>query len=208
MQERAKRTREALIGAATSLVAEVGYHQATTKAIAGRAGVSEGTIYRHFPDKQALFAAAILAGQQDVSMWMEELPGRAGSAPLVDLLTETFIQLSRLREAVLPLEAAAAAAPQALRPSRDLSRDELVAALRAAGGPPLLFARFLEAEQALGRLDSRLEPSRTAVMVLAAFLGVQTSPLAGTQGLDDTDIRHFAALVCQGISILKPAAAD
>jgi hypothetical protein len=38
------------------------------------------------------------------------------------------------------------------------------------------------------------------VMLLAAFLGVQTSPLAGTQGLDEEDIRSFAALFCAGLA--------
>lgn len=197
MQERSRRTQAALIRATTELVAEAGYHGATTKAIAERAGVSEGTIYRHFPDKKALFAAAVLAGQRDVTEWMEQLPGRAGTAPLDELLVETLTQLSRLREAVLPLEEAS---PHVMRPARDLTRDELVEGLRTAGGPPLLLADLLAAEQRLGRVRPDLDPARTAVMLLAAFLGVQTSPLAGTQGLDDEDIRSFAALFCAGLA--------
>lgn len=196
MQERSKRTQAALIAATTELVSEAGYHGATTKAIAERAGVSEGTIYRHFPDKRALFAAAVMAGQREVTEWMERLPARAGTAPLVELLAETFTQLSHLREAVLPLEEAS---PHVMRPSRDLSRTELLAALRGHGGPPLLLAEFLRAEQRTGRLDADLQPERTAVMILAAFLGVQTSPLAGVHGLDAEDIRSFAELVCHGM---------
>jgi len=196
MQDRSKRTQAALIAATTELVAEVGYHGATTKAIAERAGVSEGTIYRHFPDKKALFAAAVLAGRRDVTDWMEQLPQRAGSAPLMDLLIETLTQLSSLREAVLPLEEAS---PQVLRPRRDLSRAELLAGVRLAGGPPQLLAEFLAAEQRLGRVGSHIEPARDAIIILAAFLGVQTSPLAGTSGLDAEDIRSFAALMCHGL---------
>lgn len=197
MQERSRRTQTALIRATTELVAEAGYHGATTKAIAERAGVSEGTIYRHFPDKKALFAAAVLAGQRGVTEWMEQLPGRAGSAPLVELVGETLMQLSRLREAVLPLEEASA---RVLRPPRDLSPTELVDALREAGGPPQLLADFLAAEQALGRVHRDLDPTRTAIMVLAAFLGVQTSPLAGTSGLDEQDVRSFAEMLCGGLA--------
>jgi AcrR family transcriptional regulator len=197
MQQRSRHTQAALIRATTELVAEAGYHGATTKAIAERAGVSEGTIYRHFPDKKALFAAAVLAGQREVTEWMEQLPGRAGSAPVVDLLAETLTQLSLLREAVLPLEEAS---PRVMRPAADLSREELVVALRATGGPPLLLADFLAAEQRLGRVRSDVDPSRTAVMVLAAFLGVQTSPLAGSQGLDEDDVRLFADLICSGLA--------
>ena len=203
MQDRSRRTQAALIRATTELVAEAGYHGATTKAIAERAGVSEGTIYRHFPDKRALFAAAVMAGQRDVTEWMEGLPARAGSASVPELLQETFTQLSRLREAVLPLEEAS---PHVMGP-QDLSREELVAALREHGGPPLLLADYLEAEQQAGRLEPTFEPARTAVMMLAAFLGVETSPLAGSSGLDDEDIEAFTSLVCTGIAV-KPTAVD
>jgi AcrR family transcriptional regulator len=205
MQERSRRTQAALIRATTELVAEAGYHGATTKAIAERAGVSEGTIYRHFPDKKALFAAAVMAGQRDVTEWMEQLPGRAGSAPVIELLAETLTQLSRLREAVLPLEEAS---PHVMRPVEDLSREELVDALRSTGGPPLLLADFLAAEQRLGRLRSDLDPARTAVMLLAAFLGVQTSPLAGSKGLDEDDVQLFAELFCAGLVTGRDPAAS
>lgn len=195
MQERSRRTRAALIEATTELVAEVGYHRATTKAIAERAGVSEGTIYRHYPDKQALFAAAVMAGQREVTEWMEQLPARAGSAPVLELLTETFSQLSQLREAVLPLEQASS---EVTRPP-DLSREELARGLQEHGGPPLLLAEYLAAEQQLGRLRADLDPTPLAVMLLAAFLGVQTSPLAGSSGLDEDDVRDFVSLLCHGL---------
>lgn len=197
MQDRSRRTRAALISATAELVAETGYLGATTKAIAERAGVSEGTIYRHFPDKRALFAAAVMTGQKDVTEWMEGLPTRAGSEPVEQLLFETFAQLSRLREVVLPLEAAS---PLELRPPMNLSREELVSALHQYAGPPLLLAQYFQAEQQLGRVRKDLEPSRLAVMILAAFLGVQTSPLAGAKGLDDEDVRTFVQLLCSGFT--------
>ena len=43
--------------AALELVAEDGFSAATTAAIAKRAGVAEGTLYRHFESKDALFIA-------------------------------------------------------------------------------------------------------------------------------------------------------
>jgi AcrR family transcriptional regulator len=55
---RARRTgdrRAAILAAAATCFAERGYQRATTKEIARLAGVAEGTIYRHFPSKQALF---------------------------------------------------------------------------------------------------------------------------------------------------------
>lgn len=53
-------TREALMKAAAELMLEVGYADMTTGAVAKRAGVAEGTIYRHFPSKEAL-AEAVFA---------------------------------------------------------------------------------------------------------------------------------------------------
>lgn len=197
MQDRSRRTREALIRATTELVAEVGYHGATTRAIAERAGVSEGTIYRHYPDKKTLFGAAVVAGQREVSEWMEQLPARAGTAPVVELLVETFTQLSRLREAVIPLEQASA---EVLRPRRDLDRDQLAAAMKEVGGPPAYLAEYLAAEQRLGRVTPGADPYRTALTLLAAFLALETSPLAGTSGLAEADVREFAVLLCHGLT--------
>ncbi|MBO6764806.1 TetR/AcrR family transcriptional regulator [Maricaulis sp.] len=50
-------TRDKLMRSALELVAEDGFSAATTAAIAKRAGVAEGTLYRHFDSKDALFVA-------------------------------------------------------------------------------------------------------------------------------------------------------
>jgi AcrR family transcriptional regulator len=49
-------TREAIAGAALAQVAAGGYASASVQAVAGRAGVAVGTVYRHFPSKSELFA--------------------------------------------------------------------------------------------------------------------------------------------------------
>jgi len=48
-------TRERLVRAALELFTALGYHDTTTPAIAKKAGVAEGTIYRHFAGKQQFF---------------------------------------------------------------------------------------------------------------------------------------------------------
>jgi AcrR family transcriptional regulator len=47
-------TRDRLVRAALDLFTTQGYHASTTPQIAARAGVAEGTIYRHFPSKSQM----------------------------------------------------------------------------------------------------------------------------------------------------------
>src|SRR5256714_5768946 len=48
--------RETILSAALDQVAAGGYASATVQAVARRAGVATGTVYRHFPSKAELFA--------------------------------------------------------------------------------------------------------------------------------------------------------
>jgi AcrR family transcriptional regulator len=58
-QARAKDTVEAILGAATQLFIQCGYEQTTMAGIAIRAGVSVGSLYQYFPNREALVAALI-----------------------------------------------------------------------------------------------------------------------------------------------------
>jgi AcrR family transcriptional regulator len=49
--------REQILGAATRVFAEKGFSRATTREVAREAGVSEGTIYNYFEDKESLLMA-------------------------------------------------------------------------------------------------------------------------------------------------------
>jgi TetR/AcrR family transcriptional regulator, mexJK operon transcriptional repressor len=57
---RAERKRQAIIRAATEVFLRHGYLGATTDEVAARASVSKQTLYKHFADKQHLFAETIL----------------------------------------------------------------------------------------------------------------------------------------------------
>lgn len=52
-------TRQRILQAAARVFAEKGYARATTRALAAAAGVNEVTLFRHFGNKQNLFAAVI-----------------------------------------------------------------------------------------------------------------------------------------------------
>lgn len=201
MTAQGDRTKDLLIRATTTLVAQVGYHQATTRAIAKHAGVAEGTLYRHFPDKRSLFSAAVLAGHQPVLDWMADLPGRAGTASVVDTLTDCLAQLWQLRASVLPLELALAADPDAGGPGPA----ENTGSVASLVGPPLLLARYLAAEQQLGRVRRELDPAHLAVVLLATLFGLAMNPAArsGTTEPDDAEravLRSAVTLLAEGFN--------
>src|SRR6266851_2438360 len=49
--------RAAIIKAVRQVFAEKGFHGTTTRALADAAGVSEALLFKHFPNKEALFSA-------------------------------------------------------------------------------------------------------------------------------------------------------
>ena len=58
-QERSKVTVEAILEATTHILTEEGYDKANTNRIAERAGISIGSLYQYFPNKESLMAALI-----------------------------------------------------------------------------------------------------------------------------------------------------
>jgi AcrR family transcriptional regulator len=57
-------TRERIVRAAADLVARGGYREAQVAAVAQRAGVATGTVYRHFPSKADLFTEVFRSASQ------------------------------------------------------------------------------------------------------------------------------------------------
>jgi AcrR family transcriptional regulator len=63
-EQRKAQAREAIVSAAIDQLADGGYASATVQAVAARAGVATGTVYRHFPSKAELFAEAFRRASQ------------------------------------------------------------------------------------------------------------------------------------------------
>ena len=151
VQARSEVTVEALFEASIQVLLAVGYRKLTTTRVAERAGVSVGTLYQYFPNRQALIMAVIERYLEDlvssVERGCEGLKGR----PLDELATglvDAFIAakwkridvsramqepLADFGDAKLVRTAAARAAgfvARALRSCRDASfRDEHLLAL-------------------------------------------------------------------------------
>ena len=60
-----------IIPAARQEFLEKGYQYASTRSIAARAGITSGGLYRHFKDKEDMFAALVEPALQEMNRWME-----------------------------------------------------------------------------------------------------------------------------------------
>src|SRR5438132_5265289 len=67
-KERQRRAREeAILDAAQEVLVERGLHEMSMDDIAARVGIAKGTIYLHFSSKDALAAALVARGIEDVN---------------------------------------------------------------------------------------------------------------------------------------------
>lgn len=74
-------TRERIVGAALDQLADGGYASASVQAVAARAGVATGSVYRHFPSKGDLFAEAFRrASAREMSVFTDEVSDRSRPA--------------------------------------------------------------------------------------------------------------------------------
>ncbi|MEO7136690.1 MAG: helix-turn-helix domain-containing protein [Gemmatimonadales bacterium] len=87
--------RNQLLDAAARLYAEAGYRGATTRRIAGEAGVNEVTLFRHFGSKDALIREAITrAGLSSVTEPLPQVP----RDPLREVRDWAKAHITELRE--------------------------------------------------------------------------------------------------------------
>jgi AcrR family transcriptional regulator len=87
-------TRDALMQAASELLVELGFSETTTAAVAKRAGVAEGTIYRHFKSKEALAEAVFEEAWKECIEEMERrLPPRTDPEARLRSLLEVGIMV-------------------------------------------------------------------------------------------------------------------
>jgi AcrR family transcriptional regulator len=120
-----QRRREArpaeLLEAAAACFGEAGYQATRVEEIASRAGVTVGTIYRYFPNKETLFAAVLDESRKRLpSGWAvaERDPGRL----LRETIDRWWAFLSDPSQAVI-LRAALAEAPEASEVSAAYARE-------------------------------------------------------------------------------------
>jgi AcrR family transcriptional regulator len=88
---------ERVLDAAAELLVRLGYRRVTIEEVAQRAGIGKGTVYLHFPTKEALFLAVLLRTRHAVQARIvarmhadpaEVLPGRLARSLYLDVAAD------------------------------------------------------------------------------------------------------------------------
>jgi AcrR family transcriptional regulator len=157
-QDRAERTRNAILDAAAEVFDERGFNGASLSEILAKAGVTKGALYFHFASKEEL-AHALIEEQ-----W-SNLPGVDYSEPGL----QTLIDMSH------------AFGHNLWKNVRVRASNRLVGETTFAAPAPDVYRRWngvindiLKAAQARGDVRKELDTERVAVWIGGAFLGIQT----------------------------------
>jgi AcrR family transcriptional regulator len=171
--------RRASIIAATLPLLRMYGREVTTSQIALAAGVAEGTLFRAFPDKEALISATVAsvfdptAGEAEVARIDPELPLRDKLITAIEMLQRRVGEIWQLFS-MLGL----AAPPEARRPPPQMDDSRLRAALAKLFEPhrdeircaPEEAARFLRAIAFAGThprlIDRRMTPHEIVTLLL------------------------------------------
>ena len=177
--ERAQDTRSSILQAAEKLILDRGVGSATTKEIARSAGCAEGSIYRYFPDKHALFMELVGTRYSGFFQLMESLPERAGASTVRRNLEEVATSAIDFYYGIIPMAGGALAEQELLQEHREYFRAENKGPLKLIRS----LGEYLRREQRSGRVAEGISVDHAAQAVLGAcfarsfllrFLGEET----------------------------------
>jgi AcrR family transcriptional regulator len=176
-EARIAQARERIVTAAHELIAAGGYRQATVAAVAARAGVATGSVYRHFPSKASLFAEVFRrASQREVDATVAAARGAAGGAgDRVAAAVETFA-----RRALRGRRLAWALLAEPVDPAVEAERLRFRRSYRDG------FAEILAEGVAHGELEPQ-DVELTAAALVGALGEALVGPLAPVARVRDTD---------------------
>jgi AcrR family transcriptional regulator len=175
-------TRARLIEAARGVFAEEGYAGASIQAIAARADITSGTIYRHFESKAELLLAvvdeAVFAIPLFARLTSDEENTDAFFARLVSAYADP--ELRQVRRLAIEIHAAA-------------SRDDDAAALLNRFNQQIRSGLCQRLEQCIraGALPSDLDIARTASLLLVIVMGLAHLDTLEPDLLGDANWTHF-----------------
>lgn len=100
-QDRSKVTVDAILTATTRILTEEGYDKASTNRIAERAGISIGSLYQYFPNKESLIAALRDRHVSSMMQLIESKLKELATAPIEVVVTE-LVKASIAAHAIEP----------------------------------------------------------------------------------------------------------
>jgi AcrR family transcriptional regulator len=160
----ALRTRERILEGARRLLASGGLSSCSMRAVAARAGVTAGAIYRHFPDKEQLVAHVIEEAFERFEIALLEaitsLP--VGSFERIAAMGEAYIRFAEENEEEFKI----LFNPLATERKR-------IDELPGRGGYPILRRCIVEAIEA-GAIRGDADPDRVALFLWSRVLGILT----------------------------------
>ncbi|GAB3652720.1 hypothetical protein GCM10027589_10350 [Actinocorallia lasiicapitis] len=180
--------RERILAAAIEVIKERGVVGATTKEIARRAGVSEGSLYNYFDNKTALFGAALAEVAGGIRDAMFVLLASVGENTLEDNLAALAEAAVRFYGELLPMTGPALGDPKILAWLRAGGPAEAGSEAAKLGGPVAghrALIGYLEAEREQGRFTG--DPAYFAAALLGAcqqhaFLAKLVDPAVIAEG--------------------------
>jgi len=174
VQARAAVTVGAISEATIQVLLSHGADRLTTTRVAERAGISVGTLYQYYPNKQSLLFAVLKDHLEKVAAAVETACGRARYKPLLEMVrevVESFVDAKMERPDIsmaLYQIAADAGGPALIRRVSRRSRKALGAALETAPdteSPPDSFAIDMMFAAMAGAMRSVLEAGAPPAMV-------------------------------------------
>jgi AcrR family transcriptional regulator len=158
-------TRERILEAARDVILSKGLVRATTKEIARAAGVSEGTLYNYFANKEAIFLDALGQLPSGFITLVRGLPARAGAEPAPAVLTEVGLVGLTFYDDAIRMGASIFADPELLARHRQLLAQRHAGPQRANE----FVTAYLRAEQDLGRVSAKADVEALAYLFLGAI---------------------------------------
>jgi AcrR family transcriptional regulator len=85
-QDRSRATVDVIVDAAARILVKHGYDAFTTNRVAEKAGVSIGSLYQYFPNKDALLGELMRRHTADLERGIEDMQAHARNAPLAEVV--------------------------------------------------------------------------------------------------------------------------
>ena len=185
-------TRERILAAAREVMLGKGLVRATTKEIARAAGLSEGTLYNHFANKEELFLCTLNELPSGFVTLMRGLHERVGTETVPAVLSQVAASALEFYAEAVPMGASFFADPELLARHRELLQQRGAGPQRANEA----VAAYLRAEQKLGRVRGDADPEAVAYMLLGAlYQHVYWRQFLGQPQAPDADGRFIAGIL-------------